>query len=479
MAKYDYNLIVIGAGAAGLVSSYIAAATKAKVALIERHKMGGDCLNTGCVPSKALIKAAKTAHQMKHAHALGIDADNIRVDFAKVMAHVHNAIKTIEPHDSTERYEGLGVECFSGEANLTGPNSVSLNGKTLTARAIIIATGAKPFVPNIPGKDTVSLYTSDTLWSLTELPKRLLIAGGGPIGLELAQAFSRLGSHVTVVERNERIMMKEDPDVSAVVKKRLEDDGIDIKTRCELASFSNQNGQQYATLIAHDGQERMVEFDATLMALGRQANADTCNMDKLGITLRANGTVEANEFLQTNVPSVYVCGDITGPYQFTHVAAHQAWYASVNALFAPFKRFKVDYSVIPWVTYTDPEVARVGLSETDAKAQNIPFEVTRYDLHDLDRAITDANTTGFVKVLTPPNKDTILGVSIVGEHAGDMLPECVLAMRHKLSLGKILGTIHPYPTLAEANKYVAGNWRKNHLPTRALAVLERFQRWRR
>ena len=478
MAKYDFNIIVIGAGSAGLVSSYIAAATKAKVALIEKHKMGGDCLNTGCVPSKALIKAAKIAHKTRNSQHLGINAPDVEIDFSKVMGHVHQSINTIEPHDSVERYTDLGVDCFAGEAKIVSPNSVELNGKTLTARSIIIATGARPLVPNIEGSENIHVLTSDNLWALKTLPKRLLVIGGGTIGVELAQAFSRLGSKVTIAGRNKALLKKEDPEVSEFLISKFKNEGIDVLTEHTLQSFVVEDGTNVAILKVNESEIR-IPFDEVLIASGRQANVTGFGLEELGVQLNNSEQIQANPFLQTNIPSIYVCGDVTGPYQFTHAAAHQAWYASVNALFAPFKKFAVDYRVIPWVTFSDPEVARVGISEQEAIQQGIAYEVTRYDLEELDRAITDDAAAGFIKVITPPNKDTILGVTIVGEHAGDMLPEFVLAMRYKLGLNKILGTIHAYPTLSEGNKYVAGNWRKNHLPVFALQLLEKFHAWRR
>ncbi len=478
MAKYDFNIIVIGAGSAGLVSAYIAAATKAKVALIEKHKMGGDCLNTGCVPSKALIKAAKTAYHFRHASALGIQAENITVDFDKVMGHVQQSITTIEPHDSVDRYTELGVDCFAGDATLLSPHTVSVNGKVLSARSIIIATGAAPLIPDIEGIASVNALTSDTVWQLKSLPKRLLVIGGGPIGVELAQAFARLGSEVTIADKNNALLKREDIEVSEFLETRLASENIRILKEHELARFYVDALGKHAVLENHSAKTDIV-FDEVLVALGRTANVKGFGLENLHIQLDKQGRIQANPFLQTNIPSIYVCGDVTGPYQFTHVSSHQAWYASVNALFSPFKKFRVDYRVIPWATFCDPEVARVGLNEKEAGEKGIAYEVTRYDLADLDRAITDASNRGFIKVLTPPGKDRILGVTIVGEHASEMLPEFILAMRHNLGLNKILQTIHVYPTLSEANKFAAGNWRKNHLPELALKFANLFHAWRR
>lgn len=474
MTKYDYNIIVIGGGSAGLVSSYIASAVKAKVALIEKHKMGGDCLNTGCVPSKALLRSAKMISYAKRAKEFGFKKTTVDFDFKDVMKRVQNIIKIIEPHDSRKRYTALGVECIEGEAKILSPHNVEVNGITLTARSIIIATGAKPLVPNIPGLDQINYLTSDNVWGLKELPKKLLVLGGGPIGAEMAQAFSRLGAEVTLVEMAPQILIREDEEVIELVTERFVKEGIKVLISHKAKEFKNN-----VLICEHKSKDISIPFDKVIIALGRKANTEGFGLEELGVKIRETKTIEANAFLQTNIPSIYVCGDVTGPYQFTHTAAHQAWYACVNALFSPLKKFKVDYTVIPWATFTDPEVARVGLNEKDAKIQNILYEVTTYDIDDLDRAIADSEAHGFIKVLTVPNKDKILGVTIVGRHAGDLIAEYILAMKYGLGMNKILATIHIYPTLSEANKYVAGNWKKEHLPTFAIKILEKFHKWRR
>ena len=474
MTKYDYNIIVIGGGSAGLVSSYIASAVKAKVALIEKHKMGGDCLNTGCVPSKALLRSAKMISYAKRAKEFGFKKTIVDFDFKDVMNRVQNIIKIIEPHDSRKRYTALGVECIEGEAKILSPHNVEVNGITLTARSIIIATGAKPLVPNIPGLDQINYLTSDNVWGLKELPKKLLVLGGGPIGAEMAQAFSRLGAEVTVVEMAPQILIREDKEVIELLTERFVKEGIKVLISHKAKEFKNN-----VLICEHKSKDISIPFDKVIIALGRKANTEGFGLEELGVKIRETKTIEANAFLQTNIPSIYVCGDVTGPYQFTHTAAHQAWYACVNALFSPLKKFRVDYTVIPWATFTDPEVARVGLNEKDAKIQNILYEVTTYDIDDLDRAITDSEAHGFIKVLTVPNKDKILGVTIVGRHAGDLIAEYILAMKYGLGMNKILATIHIYPTLSEANKYVAGNWKKEHLPTFAIKILEKFHKWRR
>lgn len=481
--QVDYNMVVIGGGSAGLVSAYIAAAVKAKVALIERHKLGGDCLNTGCVPSKALIRSAKLMSHIGRAKEFGLSNAHAQVDFAAVMERVQRVITAIEPHDSVERYQGLGVDCVAGDAKIMSPFAVEVTDadgvkRTLTTRNIVIAAGAKPFVPPIPGLDQVAYLTSDTLWSLRTLPRRLIVLGGGPIGCELAQAFARLGAQVTQVEMAERIMLREDAEVSAMVAARFRTEGITLLTGHKAKQFFLEEGRK--TLIAeYAGNDVRIEFDEVICAVGRVANLSGYGLEELGIGISTTRTVDTNEYLQTLYPNIFAAGDVAGPFQFTHTAAHQAWYAAVNGLFGRFKKFKVDYSVIPWATFTEPEVARVGLNEQEAKAANIAVEVTLYPLDDLDRAIADEEAHGFVKVLTVPGKDKILGVTIVGEHAGDLIAEYVMAMKYGLGMNKILGTIHIYPTLAEANKYAAGVWKKAHAPVKLLEWVRCYHRWMR
>jgi len=475
--KFDRNLIVVGAGAAGLVSSYIAATVRAKVSLIEKHKMGGDCLNTGCVPSKALLRSAKIASYARRGEEFGIKVKDVEVDFAAVMERVQKAITQIEPHDSVERYTDLGVECIQGSARFISPWEVTVNGKVLSARNFIVATGGRPAVPDIENLDTVDYYTSDTIWEIREKPQKLLVMGGGPIACELSQAFRRLDVSVTMVQRNQRLLPKEDEEVSAYVNEKFASGGIEVLCQHTARKIETVAGKHYL-VCDHKGQEVRCEFDTLLIAVGRSANTRGFGLEELGVQLSENGTIAVNEYMQSNVPTLYACGDVAGPYQFTHVAAHQAWYASVNSLFGMFKRFKVDYSVIPWCTFTDPEIARVGLNELEAKAQSIEYEVTRYDLDDLDRAIADSETAGFVKVLTEPRKDKILGVTIVGYHAGELITEFIQAKKFNLGLNKILGTIHIYPTLAEANKYAAGEWKKARKPEGLLNWVEKFHHWK-
>ncbi len=479
--RFDRNLVVIGAGSAGLVTAYIAAAVKARVTLVEKNRMGGDCLNTGCVPSKALIRSAKLLAQIARSQEFGIASARAEFSFADVMERVRAVIRAVEPHDSVERYTALGVDVIEGTAKIVSPWEVEIvrtdgEKQRLSTRAIVIAAGARPFVPPIPSIEAVGYLTSDTVWNLRELPRRLLVLGGGPIGCELAQAFARFGSRVTLVEMAPRLLVREDEDVSAMVEQRFAAEGIRVMTGHRAKQFVSENSEK--TLIAeHQGGGAQIGFDTVLVAVGRAANLTGYGLEELGIP--TGKTVETNEFLQTRFPNIYAAGDVAGPYQFTHTAAHQAWYAAVNALFDPFKKFKADYAVIPAATFIDPEVARVGLNEQEARAQGIAFETSTYKLDDLDRAIADGEAHGFVKVLTVPGKDRILGVTIVGEHAADLIAEYVLAMKHGIGLNKILGTIHIYPTLAEANKYAAGVWKKAHAPQELLRWIERLHTWRR
>ncbi|MES2537444.1 MAG: FAD-dependent oxidoreductase [Pseudomonadota bacterium] len=481
--RYDYNMVVIGGGSAGLVTAYIAAAVKAKVALIERDKLGGDCLNTGCVPSKALIRSARLMSEIGRAREFGLASATAQMDFASVMERVQRIVKTIEPHDSVERYTALGVDCVAGSARIISPFAVEVTAadgsqRTLSTRNIVIAAGARPFVPPIPGLAELGFVTSDTLWALRELPARLVVLGGGPIGCELAQAFARLGSAVTQVEMADRIMLREDPEVSALVEARFRAEGIQVLTAHKAKQCVLENGEKLM-IAEHQGREVHIPFDLVLCAVGRTANTSGYGLEELGINLTPARTVDTNEYMQTLYPNIFAAGDVAGPFQFTHVAAHQAWYAAVNGLFGRFRKFKADYSVIPWATFTEPEVARVGLNEQEARAQNIPHEITVFALEELDRAITDQAAHGFIKVLTVPGKDRILGVTIAGEHAGDLIAEYVMAMKHGLGLNKILGTIHIYPTLAEANKYVAGAWKRAHAPARLLEWVRRYHAWQR
>lgn len=476
--KFDTNMVVIGAGSAGLVTAYIAALVKARVTLVEKHRMGGDCLNTGCVPSKALIRSATVRHLIGRADEFGLDSSQASVDFKAVMQRIKSVIQNIEPHDSVERYSALGVDCLAGEARILNPWTVQVGDKELTTRHIVLATGARPFVPPIAGLENIDYLTSDNVWELEHLPARLLVMGGGPIGCELAQAFARLGSKVTLVDMLDRILPREDADVSAYVSECFEQEGIVVKTSQQVSGFETTSTASVA-LLRHGENEERIEFDRVLVAVGRKANTENIGLETLGVELNKNGTIKVNEFLQSNYPNIFACGDVAGPYQFTHMASFQAWFAAVNSLFGSFKKFRVNYSVVPWATFTDPEVARVGLNELEAEEKDIAYEVTRYGIDDLDRAIADGENRGFVKVLTVPGKDRILGATIVGYHAAELINEFVLAMTHGLGLKKIMATIHIYPTLSESGKFAASEWRKKNAPEWVYPYLERFHKWRR
>ncbi len=479
MSKFDYNIIVIGGGSAGLVSAYIGSTIKAKVALIENNKMGGDCLNTGCIPSKALIRSTKILSYIRRHKEFGIKSASAEFNFSEIMERVQSIVKKIAPHDSIERYTNLGVNCFSGLAKILSPNQVDINGEILTTKNIIIATGAKPTIPIIRGLDKVEFLTTDNLWNIRELPKRFCILGGGPIGAELSQCFSRLGSKVTLIEMMPSILIREDDEISYALRKSIELDGVNVHTKTVCKEILIKNGK-YFMLCEKNGQKQEIEFDKILIAVGRTANTKGFGLESIGTKLDPHGKIVVDNYLRSVThKNIYACGDVVGPYQFTHAAAHQAWYCSVNALFSPFKKFKVDYSTMPWCTFTDPEIARVGLNEKEAIEQNIVYEVTRYEINNLDRAITDSEEKGLIKILTEPGRDRVLGVTIIGYRASELIGEYVSAMKHKLGLNKILGTIHIYPTMIEANKFAAGMWKKNHAPQRLLRLVKRYHDWRR
>ncbi len=477
-SRFDTNMVVIGAGSAGLVTALIAATVKARVTLIERHKMGGDCLNTGCVPSKAVIRSSHIAQYMRRAQEFGLEQVPVTVNFREVMQRVQSVIEAIEPHDSVQRFTELGVDCVQGDATILSPWEVEVDGQRITTRNIVIASGARARVPDIPGLDKLDYLTSDTLWDIRDLPARLLIVGGGPIGCELAQAFSRLGARVTLVSHAARVLPREDEEVAAQVMAAFQREGIAVHCGFEARRFQCDEQGQSAVFQTPDG-EQTLAFDRVLLAVGRTANTEGLGLEALGIAVNTNGTIEVDETLRTSIPTIYACGDIVGPYMFTHMASHQAWYAAVNALFGRFKTYKVDYSVVPWATFTDPEVARVGLNESDAIAGGIPYEVSRYDIDDLDRAIADGEAHGFIKVLTAPGSDRILGATIVAYHAAELITEYVMAMKHGIGLKKILATIHIYPTLSESNKFLAGEWRKARKPEKLLNWVAKYHRWSR
>jgi dihydrolipoamide dehydrogenase len=475
-SSFDYNLVAIGAGSAGLVTTYIGSAVKSKVALIEKDKMGGDCLNTGCVPSKALIKSAKVVHLMRRAREFGLSDIPVKFNFSDVMERLQKSIQEIAPHDSVERYQKLGVDCIRGDAKILSPWTIQVGEKTITAKNIVIATGARPVVPNIPGLKDAAYVTSETIWKIRELPEKLAIIGGGPIGVEMAQAFARLGSEVTIIEASDSIMRMEDRAVSDLLLNVLQREGIKILTSHKVQSFTKQEDTN-KIICEHQGKYVEIDYDLTLVAIGRKANVTGFGLEELGVKLRENGTIDVNEYLQSNFPNIYACGDVTGPYQLTHMASHQAWYCAVNSLFP--KKFKVDYSTVPWCTYTDPEIATVGETERSANEKELDYEVTEYDLSDLDRAIVENEKLGKVRVITKKGSDKILGATIVGSQASSMIIEFVSAMKNKKGMNSILGTIHVYPSFGEANKYAAGNWKKNHVNPRILKLLNLYFSWKR
>ncbi|MGO2133440.1 MAG: FAD-dependent oxidoreductase [Halomonas sp.] len=478
---FEQDIVVIGGGSAGLVASYIAAAVKARVMLVERERLGGDCLNTGCVPSKALIRAARSVSDIRRAPRYGVQAGEPCVNFAEVMSHVHQAIREVEPHDSRERYEGLGVEVVEGNARLEDPWRVRIGERVVTTRHVIIASGARPRIPDLPGLEDIEVLTSDNLWQLTELPKRLVVLGGGPVGCELSQSFARLGSAVTLVVRGKQLLPREDADVADEVVRGLAQDGVTLALGTRALRVIAKGAEDGAHLlqVERDGEAQCLAFDQLLVAIGRKANVTGLGLEALGVALRDDGTLSVDESLCSVLPNVWACGDVTGPYQLTHASAHQAWHATVNALFGEFKRFRASYRAMPAVTFTAPEVARVGLNEHEAKQQGIDHEITRYSLSELDRAIAEGERGGFIKVLTVPGKDRILGATLVGEGAGEMLAEFTLAITHNIGLNKILGTVHPYPTRSEAVKATAGVWKNAHKPERVLDWLKRYFAWRR
>ncbi|MXZ43622.1 MAG: FAD-binding protein [Gammaproteobacteria bacterium] len=469
MAKYDYNLIVIGAGSAGLIASLVSATAGAKTMLVESNQMGGDCLHTGCVPSKTLIASARIAHEVRNASRYGIETTQASTNFPAVMRRVHEAIAQIQPHDSVERYTSLGVDCRRGHARVLDPHIVEVNGERPTTRSIVLATGATPTVPSIPGLLDCQFLTSETLWDLKELPRRLVVLGGGPIGCELAQAFHRLGSKVAIVEVEDQLLPLEDVDVSEVITDVLLSEGVDLYTGWQASACKNQQ-----LTIHRFGRERVLDFDQLLVATGRTPRVKNLGLEEVGINLSAKQTVKVNRYLQTEVNSVFACGDVVGPYQFTHMAAHQAWFASMNALTRPFWRLKLNDKIVPWAIFTDPELARVGVSENDATRLRIPHEVTKYSFAELDRAVAEGTSKGFVKLITKPGKDTLLGACIVGPSAGELISSCINAMRHGYGVNSILSTIHVYPTRMEAVRLAAGRLRRAQAPPSLLKLAERL-----
>ena len=469
MGKYDNNLIVVGAGSAGLIAALVGATARAEVTLIEADRMGGDCLNTGCIPSKTLIASARVAHSIRNSQEFGIEVPETKIHFEQVMDRIRDAIAEIEPHDSVERYTKMGVRCIEGRARLVDPHCVSVNGEEISSRSIVLATGARPQIPPIPGLREANPLTTESLWDITELPRRLVVIGGGPVGCELAQAFARLGSQVTVVEQMDRLLPQEDPDASELVNDAMQADGVEVRT-----SFSAVSCTDAQLSIRSSDRTETVDFDQVLVAVGRAPRSDSIGLDSLGVSTRDDGRVEVNQYLQTLVSSIYASGDLVGPHQFTHLAAQQGWYASMNALLRPFWRFKFDSQVSPWAVFTDPEVARVGKSEQELTEQGIDYETTRFDLSASDRAIAEGRTDGFVKLFTPPKSDRLLGACIVGANAGELIGSCVNAMTHGYGMDKVFSTLHVYPTWSEAVRHAAGARRKKQVSPKLLELAGRL-----
>lgn len=476
---FDYNLIIIGGGSAGLVTTFIARILKAKVAIIEKEKMGGDCLNTGCVPSKSLIKIAKIISYGKTPSSWGLKNINIDFSFEDIMNKIHSIIKEIEPHDSIVRYTQLGAECFLGQAQILSPWEVQIGEKIISAKYLVIATGARPIIPQIPGIESISPLTSENIWQLKKQPARLGILGGGVIAAELAQAFSRLGSSVFIIEESSRILSREDEDASGLIHEIFIKEGIKIYTSHTLKKCEKSGDEKILLCIDREGREISLVCDQLFIAIGRKATTSGFGLEKIKLDLNDNGSIKVNEYMQTSLPNIFACGDVAGPFNLTHAASHQAWHTTVNALLGFIKMFKINYSVLPVCTYTDPEIATVGYSKAELIKKSIPFEETIFPMKDLDRAIIEGETCGFVKVFTPPNSDKILGVVIISAEASTMILEFTLAMKHNLGLNKILNTIHAYPGMGEANKYLAGRWKQRKSRLNLLKALERFHTFSR
>ena len=468
----EYDLVVIGGGSAGLLAAGVAAALKAKVALIERDRLGGDCLWYGCVPSKSLIHASRVAYDVKHADRFGIYCKDPEIDFAKAIGHVQGVISTIQPHDSPERFEGLGVEVIFGNGKFIDRKTFEVNNRQLKARAFIIATGSRPAKLPIPGLESAGYITNEEVFSITQRPDSLAIIGGGPIGCELGQAFSRLGSKVTIIASRDRLLPKEDPEAVEVIHQQFVSEGINILLNTKVERVETHHDAS----VLWAGEEKIVA-DEILVAAGRQPNVETLNLDAAGVKMGRNG-IEVNNKLQTSNPRIYACGDVIGGYQFTHVAGYQANVALKNALFLPI--FKADDRVIPWATFTDPELARVGLTEQEARERyGNDIYIVKQEFAEVDRAQAEAATAGFAKIIVRRNGE-ILGAHMVGAAAGELIHEIVLAMSHKLKISA-LGGIHIYPTLAEVNSKAAfaltrENYEKNHRLQGVLKKLFNFLR---
>jgi pyruvate/2-oxoglutarate dehydrogenase complex dihydrolipoamide dehydrogenase (E3) component len=467
--KPDYDIAVIGAGAGGLVVAAGGAALGAKVAVVEKHKMGGDCLWYGCVPSKTLIKSARVAHQMRHADRWALPPVAPQVDLAQVMERVADVIAGIEPHDSPERFRGLGVDVILGSGRFNAPDSFEVAGRKLTAKHFVIATGSRPAVPPIPGLDSVPYLTNETLFGLRENVPHLVVIGAGPIGCEMAQAFRRLGSEVTVVDAGTGPLPREDRDLAEVVQRALVDEGVRWRFGVSVQRVEGTHGDVRLTLAAKDGSSDAVAGTHLLVAAGRRANVEDLGLDVAGVEVRDGRIVHTN--LVTTNSRILVIGDAAGGYQFTHVAEHHAGIALRRTLFRmPWSKPSL---VIPWCTYTDPELARVGLSEGEATQKGVDHRVYRFAFDELDRARAEGETEGFAKLVTDP-RGRLLGGAIVGPHAGELIAELALAVTMGLKAGDLSSTVHPYPTLAQINRRAADQRLKEGLTPTSKAWLRRL-----
>jgi len=457
-----YNVVVIGAGTGGLVTAAGTAGLGGRVALIERHKMGGDCLNTGCVPSKALISSARLIDQIRHAPKWGLAKQEPRFDFAEVFSRMRERRAKIAPNDSQGRYESLGVDVFRGEARFVSPNEIAVGDVRLKAKNLVIAAGSRAAVPPIEGLKDVPFYTNETIFDeLHQKPERMVILGGGPIGCELGQVFARLGVQVTIIQRAPQLLEKEEADAAGLVRRRLEAEGVRILVGAQARLVARQGDRLRIWLEAEEEKRQPIDCDALLVAAGRTPNTEGLGLEAAGVAYTEKG-VTVNERLQTSQPHIYAVGDIAGPYQFTHVADAQARVVVRNILF-PWIKTKFDDSVVPWCTYTSPEVARVGLNEDEARKKGIAFDVLTQPMEEVDRAVVESEAIGFAKVLLKKGTDQILGVTLVSERAGDLLHEFVLAMKAGIGLKQISGTIHAYPTFAEIARKAADRYQKTRL----------------
>ncbi len=480
--KGRYNVVIIGAGTAGLVTAAGTAGLGGRVALVEAAKMGGDCLNYGCVPSKALVSTSKLIQGIRNAEAHGLDAMEPRFRFQRVFEHMRERRARIAPNDSVERFEGLGVDVFEARARFTSPHAVELDdGTRLEGAHFVIATGTRPFVPPIPGIDEAPYFTNETFFDEQETPpESLIVLGGGPIGCEMGQVMNRLGVRVTILTDVSRLLPRDDAEVSAVVHEAFAAEGIETVTDCRVEAFRREPNGDITAEMGCNGGTRAVTASRLLVATGRSPNVRDLGLEAAGVEYDVRSGVPVDGALRTNVGHIYACGDVAGPYRFTHTADYQARLVVRNILLPPpLPRAKADYRYVPWVTYVDPEVAHFGLREEDAEAKNLPVDVHRHDNDDLDRAITEAATRGFVKVVTRRGKDEILGATVCAPRAGEILHEIMVAAKHGVGLASLSSTIHGYPTWAQAAQRVADAYQRTRLTPRAKAIFEWLYRRRR